>query len=152
MITNLQALLARHDGGPLVLTNGARLCRVLEVREDAQECLVQTADGKGQNLNRDFRDLHPTKTLVALEEAFRLPKPAKPYNGGTLILALPLSSANLSNGWVCVVLLNQAKESYVGFFTQVLEQPTWGQGHYFMENIQAALDWAVKEAGLIRKY
>ena len=150
MITTLQALLARHDGGPLVLTNGARLCRVLEVRDDAQECLVQTTDGK--NLNRDFHDLHTTETLAAMEEAFLLPAPRKPYNGGELVLAMPLSSTGLRSGFVCVVRLNDTRGHFVGFFAQELGQATWGQGHYFMEDISAALAWAVKEAGLVRKF
>jgi hypothetical protein len=150
MITTLQALLARHDGGPLVLTNGAQLCRVVEVREEAQECLVCTADGR--HLNRDFRDLHATETLIALEAAFRLPAPRKPYNGGDLVLALPMSAAGLSNGYVCVVLLNDTRGHFVGFFAQELGQPTWGQGHYFMEDISAAIAWAVQAAGLMRKF
>jgi hypothetical protein len=150
MITNLQALLAHHDGGPLVLADGARLCRVLEVREGDQECLVQTTDGK--NLNRDWCDLTPTRRLVELEDDFKLPAPRKPYNGGELVLAMPLSSTGLRAGFVCVVRLNDTRGHFVGFFAQELGQATWGQGHYFMEDISAALAWAVKEAGLVRKF
>jgi hypothetical protein len=150
MITALQALLARHDGGPLVLTNGARLCRVLDVDEVRQECLVQ--DVKGKNLHRDWHDLHVTETLIAMEEAFRLPAPRKPYNGGELVLALPMSSTGLLAGFVCVVRLNDTRGHFVGFYTQGLGQATWDQGHYFMEDISAALAWAVREAGLIRKF
>lgn len=150
MITNLQALLARHNGGMLVLTSGAMECFVLEVDEEAQECLVRTALGK--NLHRDFRDLYPTETLISLEAAFRLPAPRKPYNGGELVLALPMSSTGLLAGFVCVVRLNDTRGHFVGFYAQELGQPTWGQGHYFMEDIGGALAWAVGEAGLIRKF
>lgn len=150
MINTLQALLAHHDGAPMVLTQGAQICRVIEVREEAQECLVRTADGR--HLNRDFRDLYATETLIAMEEAFRLPAPRKPYNGGELVLALPMSSTGLLAGFVCVVRLNDTRGHFVGFYAQELGQPTWGQGHYFMKDISAALTWAVKEAGLIRKF
>jgi hypothetical protein len=134
----------------MVLTQGAQLCRVVEVREEAQECLVCTADGR--HLNRDFRDLHPTELLVALEEAFRLPAPRKPYNGGQLVAAIPMHLESLSHGYACVVLLNDLRGHYVGFFAQELGQPTWGQGHYFMEDLRAALKWAAKYAGLSRAY
>lgn len=153
MLTAIEAWLALHDGGLLVTNSADQLVRVIEVREGDLECLVETEGGR--RINRDWHDMTASTLLKAMVEEFTQGKPRPPYNGGTLVAAIPLNAANLHAGYAIVVRVHdkivdgEVRGEFVGFGADTLGESTWGQGHYFHGDSAAAMDWALRRAGLL---
>jgi hypothetical protein len=69
----------------------------------------------------------------------------KPFNGAEVVAVFPRVTGG-PDKWV---VAQHHEFEYVAFWATDMTAPTWGQGHYFLQDREAALRWAAEQAGYV---